>query len=124
MKELIQQIIIDKQKTNLYISNLGNIYRQKNNGDMFELTVPHRMYYNLPTYVNGKRIHLSIHRLVAEYFVPGRTEERNVVHHVDGNPLNNFYKNLQWVTQDYNVKVQNVGFDRNKKKTNLYKNGI
>lgn len=124
MKELIQQIIIDEEKTGLYISNFGCLYRQKKNGDMIELKVPHRRYREMQVLFNGKRKNILIHRLVAEYFVPGKTEERNVVHHVDNNPLNNHYKNLMWVTQSFNVHQQEIGFDRNKKSVTLYKGDV
>ena len=38
------------------------------------------------------------HRLAATIAVPGRTKEKWVVDHVDGNPSNNAPKNLRWVT--------------------------
>ena len=72
------------------------------------------------TTINGVYHHLSPHRLVAEYFVPGRTKEKNMVHHIDANPKNNVYTNLMWVTQDFNVKQEEMGFDRNKKKKQIY----
>lgn len=124
MTELIQQIVIDGNKTDLYISELGNIYRQKQNGDMKKITLGHRTYWECKTTVNGVYMHLSPHRLVAEYFVPGKSEINNVVHHIDNNPLNNNYRNLMWVTQDFNVKQEEMGFDRNKRATNLYKNEV
>lgn len=124
MTELIQQIISDGEKTDLYVSELGNLYRQQKDGEMRKLKIGHRRYWEFRTTVNGQYKSMSPHRLVAEYFVPGKSEINNVVHHIDGNPLNNHYKNLQWVSQDYNVKIQDIGFDRNKKQTNLYKNGV
>lgn len=53
---------------------------------------------------NGKTRTYKVHRLVADAFVPGRTEERNQVNHIDGNPENNVYSNLEWVTQSENLK--------------------
>lgn len=44
----------------------------------------------------------SIHRLVAEYFVPGYFDGA-VVNHIDGNNRNNSYDNLEWVTQNENI---------------------
>ena len=44
-----------------------------------------------------------VHRLVAEYFCEGRTDERNQVNHIDGNKANNNYTNLEWVTNQENM---------------------
>ena len=124
MKELIQRIKMNDEDTDLFISNIGNIYRQKSNGEFKELKTTSRRYVEFKTTIKGVYHHLSIHRLVAEYFVPGRTKEKNVVHHIDANPKNNVYTNLMWVTQDFNVKQEEIGFDRNKKETSLYKDGV
>lgn len=124
MKELIQRIKMNGEDTNLFISNTGNIYREQKSGEMKELKQRGRKYMDLKTTIKGVPTHLSPHRLVAEYFVPGKTEEKNVVHHIDANPKNNIYTNLMWVTQDFNVKQEEIGFDRNKKETNLYKDGV
>lgn len=53
---------------------------------------------------NPKRYIASVHRLVALAFCKGRTKERNVVNHIDGNPLNNNADNLEWVTYSENNK--------------------
>ena len=52
---------------------------------------------------NVKRKHFRTHRLVAENFVSGYFEGA-VVNHKDGNKLNNHYSNLEWVTQQDNIK--------------------
>lgn len=44
----------------------------------------------------------QVHRLVAMAFVEGRTDERNVVDHIDRNSKNNLPSNLRWVTQREN----------------------
>ena len=43
----------------------------------------------------------SIHRLVAEYFIPN-PDNLPVVNHLDGNKLNNDYTNLEWTTYSGN----------------------
>lgn len=47
----------------------------------------------------GSRYRDFVHRLVAFAFVPGMTEERNCVNHIDGDKLNNYYKNLEWCSK-------------------------
>lgn len=44
----------------------------------------------------------SIHRLIAEQFVPGADDDLQV-NHKDGNKLNNAPSNLEWVTQSQNA---------------------
>ena len=45
----------------------------------------------------------TIHSLVAKHFVKGY-QEGFVVNHIDYNKTNNFYKNLEWITQEDNIK--------------------
>ena len=47
-------------------------------------------------------VHRSIHRLVAEYFIPN-PHKRTEVNHKDGNKTNNHAANLEWVTRKQNV---------------------
>ncbi|MBR2804828.1 MAG: NUMOD4 motif-containing HNH endonuclease, partial [Eggerthellaceae bacterium] len=61
------------------------------------------LHVNLATKDHEQR-HASIHRLVASAFCDGRTEERNVVNHKDGNPLNNRADNLEWCTAKENTR--------------------
>jgi hypothetical protein len=48
--------------------------------------------------INGKRKFMKMHRLVAIMFVPGRTDEKNIVNHKDENKLNYDASNLEWTT--------------------------
>lgn len=51
---------------------------------------------------SGKKVPLLVHRIVAAAFVPN-TNGRPVVHHIDGNPLNNSAANLEWCTVGQNT---------------------
>lgn len=46
----------------------------------------------------------KVHRMVADAFCGGRSEERNEVNHIDGNTENNHFSNLEWVTSSENHK--------------------
>ena len=45
----------------------------------------------------------TVHSLVAKHFVEGY-QKGFVVNHIDYNKTNNFYKNLEWITQKDNIK--------------------
>ena len=53
---------------------------------------------------NGDKANTVAQRLVAEYFVDGKTNERTMVNHIDGNRQNNHYMNLEWVTPQNNTQ--------------------
>ena len=46
---------------------------------------------------------LSVHRLVAEAFIP-HDNDKDVVNHLDNNPLNNNVNNLEWTTYKGNMQ--------------------
>jgi hypothetical protein len=52
--------------------------------------------------IDGKYKQVMIHRLVAEAFIL-KTNQKDVVDHIDENPLNNNVNNLQWLSIGQNV---------------------
>lgn len=68
---------------------------------------------------NSKSKDVSIHRLVAQAFIPN-PENKPHINHIDGNPSNNHVRNLEWVTAQENVAdaIQKRG---RKKLTDLIK---
>lgn len=58
-------------------------------------------YPNVMLYIDGKRKHEKIHRLVAKAFVENPRNLKEV-DHIDTNKDNNVYTNLRWVTHSEN----------------------
>lgn len=50
-----------------------------------------------------KKTHSTVHRQVALAFIPN-PDNLPEVNHKDGNKLNNYWKNLEWCTTEYNLK--------------------
>lgn len=51
--------------------------------------------------VEAKRSYLSVHRLVAQAFIPNPYKLPQI-NHIDGNKLNNHVSNLEWCDQSHN----------------------
>lgn len=70
----------------------GQILKQHDNG---------RGYMQVRVSVNGKKITLKVHRIVATCFIPNPLNLPEV-NHKDNNPKNNAVSNLEWCTSQYN----------------------
>lgn len=71
----------------------GRILKQRRNRDGY-------LYMHFK--VNGKTVNLSVHRLVAQTFIPN-PDNLPELNHKDNNPLNNKPNNLEWCTHAYNI---------------------
>lgn len=110
----MKQIIVDNISTTYYITPNGECYNsltnkflkgqinKKNGYKSFVLTLP-----------NGRKRRLYAHRLVAAAYVSNPLNKKEV-NHIDGNKLNNYVDNLEWVTSQENKQH---GFEKE-----LYKN--
>lgn len=78
-------------------------------------------YEKTTLYINGEKVYVTIHRLVAEAFIPN-PENKPFVDHIDGNRANNNVSNLRWVTPEENANndlTKTSAYIR-KKKTNIF----
>lgn len=60
-------------------------------------------YYGVILVKGGKRFYKTVHRLVAETFIPNPTN-LPFINHKDENRLNNTASNLEWCTAKYNIR--------------------
>lgn len=74
----------------------GKILNQKLDKDNY-------LSVNLSMGSRGNTRQVFVHRLVAEAFIPN-PENKPLVRHIDGNPVNNCVENLKWVTAKENVE--------------------
>ena len=62
-----------------------------------------RGYKVISLYKDGIQHQTTVHRLVAEAFIPNK-ENLPEVNHMDGNKSNNHVENLEWVTKSENIR--------------------
>lgn len=92
------------------ISNLGNVRSLKGKTKTLKQKILNTGYLYVALTTNGKSSNKTVHRLVAETFVPN-PYKKEFVNHIDGNKMNNCESNLEWVTRSENMK-------------HAYKNGL
>ena len=93
------------------ISNFGNVKNVKTNKSLVG-DINNAGYKRVILYKPKKKRFL-IHRLVALNFCDGYSNGL-VVNHKDGNKLNNYYKNLEWVTRSENdLHAERTGLRKN-----------
>ncbi len=87
------------------VTSQGRVKNKKKNVEMSQFKCKGYFSVSLCYQENGnyKECSMRVNRLVAYVFVFGRTEERNVVHHLNNQKLENRATNLMWVTQQMNV---------------------
>ncbi len=86
---------------NYIISNLGTIVNIEKG---YKKWVSNNLYPLIPLDKNGETYTKQLHRLVALVFVPGRTQEKDFVNHIDEDPGNFQASNLEWLTMSENAK--------------------
>ena len=91
---------------NYYITSNGKLYRRDlRTGRIKKVntTLDHGSYERTTLYKNGKTFNKSIHRLVAEAFIPN-PENKPQVNHKNGDRTDNCIENLEWVTSRENIQ--------------------
>lgn len=110
MKEIWKDI---KGYEGMYqVSNLGRVKSldrvgvdgKKYKGRERKVIVGKVGYKVVDLYIGGKRETKSIHRLIAESFIPN-TNDNPEVNHIDHDKLNNSIENLEWVTRRENFNA-------------------
>lgn len=101
------------------VSNLGRI-RNPNTGCIRKLAYKHGYTRININDQNGKELHRSVHRLVAQAFIPN-PDNKPQVNHINGIHDDNRVENLEWVTPEENLQhalennLQEKGVERAKR---------
>jgi transcriptional regulator with XRE-family HTH domain len=83
------------------VDNKGNVFGPRKE---LKQELSNSGYYRVTIrYKDGAVVKKSVHRLVAESFVPN-PEGKPLVNHIDGNKVNNQCENLEWVDHKENAR--------------------
>ena len=93
---------------NLYqISNLGNIKslgnKKTRKDKILKLDLHKNGYYFIKLSKNGKPKNFMVHRLVCNNFL-SKIIGKEYINHINGIKTDNRVENLEWCTQQYNIK--------------------
>lgn len=113
-------IYIDKKETTYLIFDDGRLFNKKTN-HFLKGSITSEGYRRYQITINGKYYNFLAHRLVAGYFLDNK-DNLSVVHHKDGNKLNNHKNNLKWVSYSENLQESyNRGRKNNQNKNYITK---
>jgi hypothetical protein len=80
-------------------------------------------YRKVQLWRDDKHLSIRVHRIVAKHFLEN-TNNLNEVNHIDGNKVNNNFKNLEWCTPEHNqLEAKRLGLKKCSK-VNMIKNGV
>jgi hypothetical protein len=94
-------LIMKKTKyNNYYVDENGNVYSDKSG--VLKPLKPWVDSQNRYLYVSLGKKHKSVHRLIAETYLPNPNNYKEV-NHIDGNTKNNMLANLEWCSRKQNI---------------------
>lgn len=102
----MKQIIVNNISTWYYITKDGKCYNSKTGKYLKgqENCKNHYLSYNI-TLPDGSKKRCYAHRLVAAaYLEKPLNKNKNQINHIDGDKLNNFFENLEWVSAKENTE--------------------
>lgn len=106
------------------VSNLGRVKSLENrsNHKKEKILTSHirNQYYGVALYRDSRYKNYTIHRLVAEAFIPN-PDNLPEVNHKDENKLNNYVDNLEWCDKKYNI---NYGYSAISRQIQNRKRGL
>lgn len=98
----MKQICLDNISTSYYITKDGKCFNS-NTGKYLKGQVGKNGYFSYSlTLPDGTKKRCYAHRLVAIAFLPQTDKTKNQINHIDGNKLNNYIDNLEWVSAKEN----------------------
>jgi len=128
---------INKNETFVLLEEFDNLYAISNYGRLvsFKHKKPRVLKIGIngsdyPStticHTDGKRQTVNIHKLVAKVFVKNDNPTINtVVNHKDGHKDNNYYGNLEWITQSENIQhAIKLGIIKSEKRNRKYYNDV
>ena len=110
--------------SNHQVSNMGRIYVKSINMIVYGHLAHGYRHVNIQDDAGYKHKY-SVHKLVAQAFVPN-PDNKPQVDHIDSNPLNNKASNLRWVTQEEqfaneeSIRKKQLGVEKRQKRRKLH----
>lgn len=107
--EIFETVIIyDEIYPNYLISNYGRVYSYNVDRIIYSKTDNYG-YIRFELHKDGQTKYISGHRLVAFSFVENSQPDKfNTVNHIDENPSNNKWTNLEWCDDKWNLNWGNA----------------
>lgn len=109
ISEEYKQIILFENPIPYLISSYGRIFSinyagKKGNIKQLKTKICNNGYERVTITYQGITVNLSIHRLVALYFIPNNSILKNEVNHKNGCKIINDVSNLEWVSPCENIR--------------------